>query len=276
MARPPLPWAFDLFFLVSYLHHLVNSAPLPLLFQKETENGPPSACVIWLKLLWFPLRKGWQSPQCWLVLKTITCSYLPSWQQVVQAGWSWLAGWLKKLDMADFREIEILWWKPVVNKAVTIGVHRKLLSELAGECVWVRVQHVCICVNACVCSWITLANWFHVWGQFLPVSGDWAWKASFLPTGGVSLILSVLFFPFFFFLPRPLKLQMTGFERSHHLEWFLNHCKFSEISNKQQLLCFPVKEGAEACKPVLEWGQRAPVLPLHSIRVRFLPHQQHA
>lgn len=36
---------------------------------------------------------------------------------------------------------------------------------------------------------------------------------------------------------------MTGFERSHRLKWFLNHCKFSEISNKQQLLCFPGKGG---------------------------------
>lgn len=46
-----------------------------------------------------------------------------------------------------------------MNKAVTVGVHRKLLSELAGEvcvraCMCVGVQHVCpcVCLNVCVCE----------------------------------------------------------------------------------------------------------------------------
>lgn len=36
-----------------------------------------------------------------------------------------------------------------MNKAVTVGVHRKLLSELAGECecACMCVQDVCPCVR---------------------------------------------------------------------------------------------------------------------------------
>lgn len=81
-----------------------------------------------------------------------------------------------------------------MNKAVTIGLHRKLLSELAGDCACVA----CVCV--CVWSWITLANWFHVWGQFFTGSGDWAWKASF-PTHWwrVTRTQSFSFIYFFYF-----------------------------------------------------------------------------
>lgn len=39
-----------------------------------------------------------------------------------------------------------------MNKAVTVGVHRKLLSELAGECECVCMCAGCvsICVSQCV------------------------------------------------------------------------------------------------------------------------------
>lgn len=140
-AFDPLPF-LSLFFFWSPTLAILSTSPL--LSPKETENGLPSACEIWLKLVWFPLRKGWQSPQRWLVLKTITCSYLPSWH-VVRAGAGRLAGWLwGKPDRADFREIEILWWKPGVNKAVTIGVRRKLPPRVG----WRARAFLCACTCA--------------------------------------------------------------------------------------------------------------------------------
>lgn len=161
-AHPPLPWAFDLFFFFfSFPHPILDripsnpNPPPSILKGNRKKKGRPRACVIWLKLLWFPQRKVWQSPQCWLVLRAVSCSYLPSWQQVVQAGrqagWSWLAVETRQ-GKADLREIEILWWKPGVNKAVTVGVHRKLLSKLAGA--WAERVSICVCPNMhceCLC-----------------------------------------------------------------------------------------------------------------------------
>lgn len=60
---------------VSRFHHLVPP-PFIFSFPEEAGNGPSSASVIWLKLVWFPLRKGWQSLQCWLV--PADCCAFPS------------------------------------------------------------------------------------------------------------------------------------------------------------------------------------------------------
>lgn len=136
MMRLILPSHGFLTFFVPYPHCLSPHTPL-FSILKEMENGLPSACVIWLKLLWFPLRKGWQSPQCWLALRAVSCSYLPSWQQVLQAGRQAGAGWQQ--GMADLKEIEILWQKPGCEQCC----HRRCTKKIA-KCMCNMCVHLCV------------------------------------------------------------------------------------------------------------------------------------
>jgi len=159
---------------LSPAHIVFHLIPHPLSVLKEMGNGLPSACVIWLKLLWFPLRKGWQSPQCWLALRAFLCSYLPSWQQVLQAGRQAGARWLWKLDKAKHILRKL---KYSDGSWVWTRLSLEVYTENCSLCWLLLVLNVGLMsymhISKCVqCSWSGSVNLFIVTDQFLPASGD--------------------------------------------------------------------------------------------------------
>lgn len=156
----------------------------------------------------------------------------------------WLAGWLWKLDKADFKEIERLWWKQGVNKAVTIRAYRKWFSVLADE--W-----------ECVCSMYmsymreglnVQLNYFR--SELISVRRTISFSKWRLGIKAFFLCWAV----WFFFLNNDLKCKWQALDfplfeivfKSFQIQWDFRNLFFNK-------------------DPV--------VLPLHSIRVRFFPHQ---
>lgn len=140
-------------FFVSCFYHLVP--PVISSFPEEAGNGPTKRLCDLTKARVISPEGALAVPAAVLAgaCRLLRPPVFPSWQQIVQAARQAGSGCLATGLILE--EIERLGWKLSVNKAVTEGVHRKLLSEAA-------MALVCVFVCALRCAFVDMCDWIYL------------------------------------------------------------------------------------------------------------------